>query len=195
MEFTQKGPAYEKATESERRLRLFHVPSRYWSVTPEDVKGVHSCTIDRPWKKSIWQLDAGSQKKVIASAITGTALKDSAPFVLAAGDPTDSRAMAFGAAVVKRALELNLRPVMINVTNDPKKTDYGQPPNVVVLWNVRFDSTPGRIESCRDWLAKFDGIYRVLVVAGTDPTRFAYQKLNLFPESALYFRGEYGEDD
>jgi hypothetical protein len=193
IELARKGAVYRNSTESERRLRLYGVPTRYWKTEESDITGFTTVTCERDWgkSKSALQLDPDGQRRTVASIFEGTALRDTSRVVVVGSEPTDDMGLVFGSAVVRRAIAMGLRPLMLSITKDPQRTEISQVPDVVVLWNVRGDSTQGRIDSSRDWLARFDDSYRILIVAGMNPAYFYYTKLHWQPDAALYFRGEY----
>lgn len=200
MKLARKGPAYRASKKNERKLRVYGLPGRYWSFRDRHIRGITSFTTDRPWAPNEQPLtiNPARQKAAIDKFFTTDALAVTSPVVAVGSEPTDELGLIFGAAIMSRALDLThptegrkLRPAMINVARSPAHTEINGDPDVVVFWNVKGDSAPIRTDACRDWLARFDDCFRVLIVAGSTPAHFFYNRLHWEPDVSLYFRGEY----
>lgn len=190
----RKGPIYESSSDVERKLRLRGVPSRYLRYAAADVGRPYSFTVDRPWapEGESARYKAAEQKEVLKSLFEGTVLRDTSYIVGAGSYPTDHLGLIFGAAICRRTLELKLNPLMMGLWNSPNNTSIKGTPDVVVLYSIRSDSHPTRLEFCRDWLSILDDTFVVVIVSGADPVTFFNNNLNYPLDSALYFRGESG---
>lgn len=188
----RKGPLHESADELGVRLRYKGVPARYLRSKYEDLGKVFGFTMSRPWVKDgmMKSYRTKIQNRTIKGIFEDTALIDSSAVVAVGGYPTDHLGMVFGAAVCRRAMEMNLNPLMINLRSSPHNTEIKETPDVVVLHNVNPDSNKNRIEICRDWITVFDDTFIVIIVGGSDPATFFNMKLYHSFDAALYFQGE-----
>lgn len=67
-----------------------------------------------------------------------------------------------------------------------KAADMSRKPTLLVLHNLTPDSTSPKVEKARDLLRYYDGIPRIVVIAGTDPYTFFLTRLYL-PLNGLFF--------
>ena len=115
-------------------------------------------------------------------------------FVLAIGsEPTDELGMVLAAGLMRRARELHLRPLAVQVRRGPDEVSTSDA-DLAVLYNVPHDCHQVRAQICRDWLEWFDDSFRVLVVAGGDPYTFCHTRLAFPVDAAIHLRGELRED-
>ena len=197
----RKGPTHKMVKEMAKKiggdgtglsLRYKGVPSKYLLSTYDDIGKVFGFTMPRPWAKDgmLKNYRTKNQNRAIKGIFEDTALADSSSVVAVGSYPTDHLGMIFGAAVCRRALEMELNPLMLNLTNFPSRTEIKETPDVVVLHNVNPDSHKSRIEVCRDWITIFDDTFIVVIVGGSDPATFFHMKLHYSFDTALYFQGE-----
>ena len=93
--------------------------------------------------------------------------------------------------VVERALRLKLKPMMVPAHKTPRDMALQFAPGVFVLYNISTNSSPFRLDICREWLNEMDDVFRVVIVAGSDPVSFFLDHLRHPFNIALYFKGQY----
>ena len=202
----REGPIYEAANKREKLLRAYGVPSRYLRYTTDEYQAhfrkaadpatkrnlaqLESWTYDRDWVKNAVPMNVtmDKQKQVLSAIFEDKALAETSMVVGAGTYPTDHLGLMFGAAVCRRAMDLKLRPRMINSRRSP--ASVVDTPDVVVLYNTAFDCDPIRATMCRDWINHFDDVFTVVITAGTDPVTFFHTRLHLHVDAALNFRGD-----
>jgi len=194
---TRKGPLYENMVQDERILRSFGVPSRYVRSKREDLGRMFSVTMDRDWVRNAESLkiSVAQQNEVIEGLFAGKLLLQESLIIGVGSEPTDHCGMVFGAALCRRAYDMGLRPKMINTRRNPGEVQFNQPPDLVVFYGAKSDCNVFRADVCRDWLSFFDDTFLVMIVAGTNPMSFFYNRLHSSLDAALYFQGDSGVED
>lgn len=190
----RKGPIYRASDKLERRLRLCGVPSRYLRYGREDIVGLTGFSTEREWapQGKLLQVRPEKQQETLNLIFEETTLADTSSVVGVGSYPTDHQGLVFGAAVCRRALELDLQPMMINARRSPREAPnlgLRYSPDVAIIHNIKKDCGSLRADACRDWLSLLDDTFLILIVAGTDPVSFFYMRLHYPIDAALYFSG------
>ncbi len=199
----RKGPLYTRASQLEKRLALSGIPKRYLECTPDVFKemrqnnaiSVISFTYDRDWKAGgiAKQITQKVQKKLIASVLSTDAMKNASTVVGVGSLPTDKAGMMFAAAVTHHAFSLNLKVRAINgrwPTSLYESKIASDPPDVAILYNIKEDCSSMRAEAVKDWLYYLDDTFTIIVVSGTHPLPFIYQRLHHPIDAALLLQGD-----
>ena len=61
--------------------------------------------------------------------------------------------------------------------------------DILVIHGATAESTPERIQTCRDIVKMFEGTNRIVVTAGQDPKSFFSEKLRLTPSLVFFVNG------
>jgi hypothetical protein len=188
----RRGPAYQATGKLGKLMRVYGVPSFYWGLTDRSIGNPITFHIDREWAKEgrSQEITPSKQQKVIDEIFRGNLLKETSMVVGVGSCPTDMLGIAFGAAVVARAIELEIRPLMINICDRPEALEIQGTPDVVVFHNINSECNQGRVDACRHWLSWFDDTFVVAVLGGSNPLSFFYNRLHSRIDAALYFEGD-----
>jgi len=112
----------------------------------------------------------------------------------------DNYAKQFAALMMQIILKYSLKhkirqtsPRWFNLQRDLDITS-NETPAAVFVSNVYPDSTPYRLEQCRDLLQRFNQIPRYVVTSGVNPYEFAVNKLKSTPFAVFNFASKLERD-
>jgi len=178
----RKTVDYYKASPAEKILYLAGIPKRYWHID-------HSILVPRPIVTERTVINAERQQEWLDKMQEPEKL--SGVIIGIGSDPTDDLALAAGFSAVRSMVQQRSDTGDVLVV-DPANTQYDTMinPKIVMIHNVTVDSTRPRVQDVRDWLRCYEGVPRIVAVAGMDPVTFFDTRLYSILHYALYFEGK-----